>query len=311
MSNYPSVVEIARLYYEYEKTQEDIANEYGISRSTISRLLKRAREMGIVRFQIVDPNSLCSQVALDLERRFNLKKAVVVEGEPDSEDLTKRDIGAAAAVLLSRMVRDHQTVGLFWGSTIYELVRSLHPKALSGVRVVQFVGTVGNLLRHTHADQLARLMAQAFNGEWHVLPAPAVVENSEALQVFMKETNIRQVLELGKQSDIALAGIGLCDNNASLVRAGYVKAEEITELKQLGAVGEIGCRFFDASGAPCRSHIDARTLSLSLEDLKEIPNKIGLAGGIHKVEAVRAALKGEYINILVTDLLTAKKVLED
>lgn len=306
----PPVVEIARLYYEQGRTQDDIAREFGISRSTVSRLLKRARDLGIVRFQIIDPNSVCSQVALQLEEKFNLKKAVVVEGDPDSDDLIKRDIGAAGAVLLSRMIRDGQTLGIFWGSTIYEVVRCLSPKPTSGVKVVQFVGTVGNLLSHTHADQLARLIAQNFNGEWHLLPAPAVVENKETLQTFLNEPNIHRVLEMGKRSDMALAGIGLCDENASLARAGYIKPDEIRYLKTMGAVGEVGCRFFTADGEPCRSDVDERTISLTLEDLREIPVKIGLAGGVQKIEAIYGAIAGGYVNVLVTDLMTARRLME-
>jgi deoxyribonucleoside regulator len=116
MTKKSSVVEIARLYYEHGKNQDDIACEYGISRSTVSRLLKEARESGIVRFQIIDPNSVCTQIAAGLEAKFNLKKAVVIEGDSDSVDVIKRDIGVAGASLFSRSIRGNQTIGIFWVS---------------------------------------------------------------------------------------------------------------------------------------------------------------------------------------------------
>ena len=305
-----SVVEIARLYYEHGKNQDDIACEYGISRSTVSRLLKEARDSGIVRFQIIDPNSVCTQIAARLEAKFNLKNAVVIEGDSDSVDVIKRDIGVAGASLFSRLIRGNQTIGIFWGSTIYELVRNLVPKDVEGVKVVQMVGTLGNMLSDTHADQLARLIATNYDGEWHILFAPAVVESNDSAKTFLKEPHIGQVLEIGKESDIALIGVGLCNDDALLARAGYLTSAEIRHLRSLGAVGEVGCRFFTADGQPCSSDIDHRTRSIELEDLRKIPTKIGLAGGLKKVDAIHGALVGNYINVLVTDIKTATALLE-
>lgn len=310
MTKKSSVVEIARLYYEHGKNQDDIACEYGISRSTVSRLLKEARESGIVRFQIIDPNSVCTQIAAGLEAKFNLKKAVVIEGDSDSVDVIKRDIGVEGASLFSRMIRGNQTIGIFWGSTIYELVRNLVPKDVEGVKVVQMVGTLGNMLSDTHADQLARLIATNYDGEWHILFAPAVVESNDSARTFLNEPHIRQVLEMGKESDIALVGVGLCNDDALLARAGYLTSAEIRHLRSLGAVGEVGCRFFTADGQPCSSDIDHRTISIELEDLRKIPTKIGLAGGLKKVDAIHGALVGNYINVLVTDMKTATALLE-
>lgn len=305
------LAEIARMYYEDNQTQEAIAREFGTSRSTISRVLKRARDLGIVRFTIVDPNSVCSQVATKLRKKLNLQRVVVVEGDPDSDDLTRRDLGTKSAELLVRLIQNNQTIGTCWGSTIYEVVRLLTPKPVNGVQVVQFVGTVGGLLAHTHADQLARMIAQAFNGEWHVLPAPAVVQNGDSLQTFLDEPQIKRVLELGKRSDIALVGIGVCDGNALLAQAGYITKSEMQQLRSLGAVGEIGCRFYDANGNQCRSDVDDRTISIPLSDLRQIPIKIGIAAGLNKVPAIKGALAGGYVNILVTDLITARALLDE
>lgn len=303
------IAEIARMYYEHNRNQEEIAKEYGTSRSTISRILKRARDLGIVRFTIVDPNSVCSQISLQLQKQLGLKRAVVVEGDPDSDDLTRRDLGIKSAELLNRMVQDNHIIGTCWGSTLYELACALAPRAVTGVQVVQFVGTVGGLLSHTHSDQLARMIAQAFNGQWHVLPAPAVVQNGDSLQTFLNEPQIERVLELGKRSDIALTGIGLCDENALLAQAGYITKREMQQLRSLGAVGEIGCRFYDSSGNQCRSEVDDRTISIPLADLRRIPTKIGVAAGQHKVPAIMGAIAGGYIDILVTDLITARELL--
>ena len=303
------MAEIARMYYEDGRTQDEIAKEFGTSRSTISRVLKRARDLGIVRISIVDPDSICSQVAAQLRKQLGLKRAVVVEGHPESDDLTRRDIGVKSAELLVRLVQDNQTIGICWGSTIYEVVRALTPKRVSGVKVVQFVGTVGSLLADTQADQLARMIAQAFNGEWHVLPAPAVVQNGHSLRTFLSEPQIRRVLELGKQSDIALIGVGVCNENALLARAGYITKSELQQLRALGAVGEIGCRFYDSHGNECRSDVDDRTISIRLADLRQIPTKICVAAGLNKVPAIKGAIAGGYIDILVTDLVTAHALL--
>jgi DNA-binding transcriptional regulator LsrR (DeoR family) len=142
-----------------------------------------------------------------------------------------------------------------------------------------------------------------------MLPAPAVVQTGEALQTFLIEPQIRRVLELGKRSDIALVGVGVCGEDATLARAGYITAAEVRELRSIGAVGEIGCRFYDALGRPCKSDVDNRTISIPLVDLKSIPVKLGVTAGLHKVDAILGALTGGYIDILVTDLTTARTLI--
>jgi deoxyribonucleoside regulator len=304
------LVEIARLYYEQKKTQEEIAGEFGTSRSTISRLLKRAEELGVVRIQIIDPNYLCSEVAFQLEKKYHLNKVIVVKGNPDSEDLTKRDIGVATAAVLDRMVHDNMIIGVSWGSTIYNVISQLTPKETSGLKVVQFTGAMGNTLKYLHPDQLTRAMADIYNGECRLLPAPAIVTNKETLQTLVKEAQISNVLDMCQKADIALLGIGLVEGG-SLFRAGYIKSNEVKLLNSLGAIADIGCRFYKINGEPCDSEIDERTIGLKLDDLRKIPHKFGVATGVNKVKAIYGAIAGQYINILATDLMTAKKLLGD
>ncbi len=310
--NNSDIVEIAKEYYIRDKNQREIAEKFGVSHSTVSRALKHAREFGIVRFQIVDHDLVCSNLGTQLAEKFGLTKVIVVEGNPESAGLNTRDIGAAAARLTHRMIKDDMIISFSWGSTIYELVQNIVPKKVSGLKVVQLMGSMlmGNIRTRHFATQIPRRMITAYGCAYHVLPAPAVAQSEESLQVFLEEPVIHEVMELGRKSDIVLLGIGLCDETSNMVTAGYANLKELKELERLGAAGEIASRFYDKEGRPIYSELDSRTLSISLEQLKEIPTKIVAAGGTRKVDAIHKAIIGGYVDYLITDMYVAKKLLK-
>lgn len=303
-------IEIARLYYEEHKTQEEIAAQMGVSRPTISRSLKLAHKIGAVQIRVVDPYFERFELEEALKVRFGLQRAIVVPVTRDSYQLVKRDIGTAAADYLVGIVKPGSVLGVSWGTTLEELVGALRPRKRVDVRVVQLVGSVGCSAEPTHANELARRISELFKGEWYLMPAPAIVASESAREALMKEESIAQVLEMGRKADIALVGIGACDPASVIVRSGYLTAEEIEVMERNGAVGDICCRFFDIEGRPCRHGLDRRAISITLEQLRGIGIRIGVAGGRGKVKAILGALRGGYINSLITDEVTAREVLK-
>lgn len=303
------IIEIARLYYEEHKTQEEIAKEMGVSRSTISRSLKRAHEIGAVQIRVVDPYFECSSNVEALRTRFGLERAIVVPVSRGSDESIKRDIGSAGADYLIRVVRDGMVLGVAQGTTLEELVDAIKPRGSVRLKVVQLVGSLGRSAASIDANELARRIAEAFRGEWYLLPAPVVVESSSVRSALLREPAIRDILEMGRKADVALLGIGACDASSVMVQRGYLTAREVEVAKRAGAVGDICGRFYDIQGRPCKSDIDDRTIGITLEDLRTIAKRIGVAGGRGKAAAILGALRGRHINILVTDEIAAGEVL--
>ncbi len=308
---YAQIIEYARLYYEENKTQEEIAAAFGVSRSSVSRGLKLAHSIGAVQIRVVDPFSDYSDLAQAVKAQFNLDKVIIAPVKDGSYETRKREIGHAAAAYLETVVTDGLTIGTTWGTTVAAMAEALQARKNVQVRVVQLLGAGGHVVAPTHINEVARRIAQAFRGQWFLLAAPAVVENASIRQALEREELVSTVLEMARRADVALIGVGTTDHHFSgAVTLGYISEDEMLAMEELGAVGEICYRFFDASGTPCSSGLDDRVIGLSLEELRRIPMKIGLAGGDNKVEALWGALRGGYINVLITDELTARNLLD-
>jgi DNA-binding transcriptional regulator LsrR (DeoR family) len=303
------LVKVAELYYSAGKTQEEIAQQMGLSRTKVSRLLTRAQEEGIVKIEIIKPDLGISDIEEEIEKRFRPKEAIVVPDRFTDSLLLKKSIGATAARYVERVIRMHDVVGVSWGSTIYEVVNAVRRQR--GVRndVVQIIGGLGQVEVNLRADELTRRVAETFGGKCYLLYAPALVESPAIRDAILSDSSVRQVREIAKAADIALVGIGAPSESSILVRAGYLNKHDIEWLRQEGVAGDICCRFFDAWGKECHIELHERVIGISLEDLKNIQRVVGVAGGIEKAKAILGALRGSLIDVIVTDLATAEEVL--
>jgi DNA-binding transcriptional regulator LsrR (DeoR family) len=153
-------------------------------------------------------------------------------------------------------------------------------------------------------------LAQLLGGEAVILPAPGVAGSREACLAYYEDPYIRQVLDLGRKASIAIMGIGSPRQDSILIREGKIVSwPELESLRQKGAVGDINLRFFDRHGHAISSGLDERVVGLSIEEIRQIGQVVGIAGGAAKGEAIRAALVGKLLDVLVTDHLTAHQLL--
>ncbi len=302
------MVKVADLYYSRGLTQQEIADRLGLSRPAVSRLLQRARAEGIVRIEIHPPEESHRDLERELEETFGLREAIVVTGRSESPSLTVRALGQAAARYLDRFLRGRERIGISWGTTLREVVRHVRPRPLR-TTVVPLVGGAGQLAPGIHANDLARDLAQAHGGQVHLLHAPAMVGSPEVLDALRSDPRIREVLELARGVDVALVGIGALVPSSTLVQSGYVSRAELAALRAQGAVGDVCTRPYDAHGEPVDAALQRRILAVTLEDLRRIPTVIGVAGGLEKAEAIRGALRGKLVDVLVTDHLAARSIL--
>jgi DNA-binding transcriptional regulator LsrR (DeoR family) len=304
---------VARLYYEAGLKQPQIASRLRLSQPKVSRLLKEAQEEGIVRISVRPPTGTHPALEEALEERFGLKEVQLVDISRDDDTAAVRELGAAAAYHVETTVRSGDVIGVSsWSATLLAMVDAMHPvRDVRGVLVVQILGGGGDPAAEGHATHLVRSAADLLHGEGRFLPAPSSVGSPEAREVLLQDPFVQRAMTLFDELDVALVGIGGLEPSGLLASSGNVfSTEELGVLRDAGGVGDIGLRYLRADGRPLRSPLDERVIGIELEQLKRVPRSIAIAGGPGKTAAIRAALLGGWINCLITDIHTAKRLLE-
>ncbi|MDE3106228.1 MAG: sugar-binding transcriptional regulator [Acidobacteriota bacterium] len=305
------MVKVARMYYDQGIRQQEITERLNIHQSTISRLLKRAREAGIVRITVTTPAGVYSALEDALQARFQLKEAIVLDAN-DEEERMSRDLGAAAAFFLETSVKKGMIVGISsWSRSLLAMVDVMNRTDCGkDGKVVQILGGVGNASTQYYATQLAQRLAANIGASPVLLQAPGLVGSAEARRVLSNDLAVREAADYFDKVDIALVGIGSLEPSKLLASSGNTfSPDERAELRQLGAVGDICLRFIDAAGKPVRSPLMQRVIGIELNSLKRASRVVGIASGSRKVAAIHAALRGQWINVLITDRATAEELL--
>jgi deoxyribonucleoside regulator len=303
------VIEAAKLYYLLDYNQNEIAKILGISRPTVSRLLQQAKSEGIVQITIMDPTEDVENLALQLEKKFNLKKVIVASIPQFENHIIKNYLGEKAAIYLHEIVKDHDIIGVTWGTTLYHIAVELKQKFVKDVKVVQLKGGVSHAETNTYASEILYLFGKAYNTTPHNLPLPAIVDHVVVRQAMEADRHIHKILELGKQANIAVFTMGSIKKDSLLFQMGYFTESDQKALNEK-AVGDICSRFFDKDGEVCDESLNERTLGVKLEDLRNKEYSILVAGGPNKIEGIYGALKGNYANVLITDQFSAKFLLD-
>ena len=178
--------------------------------------------------------------------------------------------------------------------------------------VVQILGGMGNPAAEEHANHLTSRLAAFVRGQAHFLPAPGVVSSAEVLPALLNDAFVHETLQYFDQVTLALVGIGSLSPSRLLASSGNVFSEhELDMLRERGAIGDLCLRFYDVDGQPVVTPLDKQVISMTLEQLKRVKRSVGVAGGARKYEAIRGAIRGGWINVLVTDKCTAEKLLKE
>ncbi|RUS42890.1 sugar-binding transcriptional regulator [Cohnella sp. AR92] len=303
------MIDIAKMYYQLDFSQQEIANKFGISRPTVSRFLQQAKEDGYVQIKIVDPFENNGTLATQLERKFGLKRAVVFSVPQYEDAIVKKYLGIAAAEYLNEMVQDGDIIATTWGTTLYEVAVNLQGKLAKNVKVVQLNGGVSHSETNTYAHEIVHLFGRAFHTNPYFIPLPAIVDHYMVRQTIESDRHIRKTLELGKQANIAIVTVGVPTEDSVLIKANYFSDSELRLIQENG-VGDICSRYFDLEGKIISQELNERTIGISLQELGQKEQSILVAGGAKKVAGIYGALKGKYTNVLITDQFTAKYLLE-
>lgn len=302
------------LYYEDGMSQNEICDLLGISRPSVSRLLKEGKEQGIVKIIISNVDqSPYSSTERALEKKFGLKEVIITESKKDSSG-PKMELGNAAAKYLERILKDGDIIGVSMGTTLKEIPKFVKADNPIKCMFLPMVGGVGQLLPEVHANQIAADMAKAFGADYKLLHVPAVISNPLLKKEFEQEKGIKEVLGYFNKVNVVLVGIGApvpAGGKSTILTSGYIDDEMIQRLLEKNACGDIGLQFYDIKGdSKPFEFFNERVFGTPLKLLRNIDRVIGVCGGSDKVKAIIGAVKGKYINVLVTDYECAIEMLK-
>lgn len=305
------MIQVAKRYYELDMTMGDLAKELNLTRWQASRLLTEAREAGIVRIEIVPRAPRSPDIESRLQRRWNLKEAVVVPNNGEEDEGLLLDAVAQAAARMLAGLGKVPLIGVSWGRTMSAVAHRLPPFWNEGVEVVLLNGAMNIRSPSVRTNNTAELFARSANGTATLLPVPAILGHAATRIALEQDPTIASVLELARQAPVICFGMGTISPDSVLVQSGFVTGAETAALKAKGAVGDILSRYIDAHGNIVDADIDARTIGLDLRYCRERKFSIGVAAGKSKQPVTLACLRAGYVNVLVTDEETARFLLDE
>lgn len=303
------------MYHEQEFRQPEIAARLNMSQSRVSRLLKEAAEQGVVRMVVVEPPGTFSELENEVRDRYNLRDVVVAgvgADQASSEQVILSAIGSAGARYLEATMQADDRVGLSsWSASLLAVVDAMAgSRTRTAASIVQVIGGVGDPSAQVKATRLAERLGTVTRAEVHYFSVPGVVASRALRDSLLAEPQIASVRDSWPGLSMALVGIGSVEPSALLASSGNtLPNEDLKRLAEMGAVGDVCLNFFDADGAAIKSELPQRTVGIGEATLKAIPRRIGVAGGSRKWAAIRAALKGAWCDVLITDSQTASYLL--
>lgn len=307
------MTKIARMYHEHGLRQAEIARQLSISQAKVSRLLKRAEQAGIIRTIVTAVPGVYAELEEEIEKRYGLNEAVVVDVDPDaSEQDILASIGAGAAGYLEASFSGRDRIGVSsWSQTVLAMVDRMRPLNPRGAEeVVQLLGGMGAPEAQSHSNRILGEFARMIGAEAVYVPAPGIVATREIYESLMQEAPMQEITRHWRDLTVAIMGIGSIEPSAVLATSGNAfSAEEIQKLAEAGAAGDICHRIFRTDGELVHGDHDDRIIAIQTDDLLRIPRRVGLAGGPRKRDAIRGALEGKWITTLITDVHTAEALI--
>ena len=271
------MIDVATRHYLHGSSQIEIARDLSLDPSTISRYLKRARDEGIVRIEIVTPRRANVDMARVLARELGLSRVLVAESQGDDDGVAA--VAAVAAQFTSDQLRRGTRIGIGWGETLAAVVRRLDPGTVESLQVAPLAGGLAEGRPGIQGHELVRQVTELFPlSRATYLHAPSIVDSAAICDAFLADRSVQAALAVAAQSEVALVGIGEMESDATLFRASHILTADREALLAQGAVGSMNARFYDAAGQPV-GHLDRRTVALEWSDLAAIPTVIAVAAG--------------------------------
>jgi deoxyribonucleoside regulator len=300
---------IAKQYYEQNLSQEEISKIMGLSRPTISRILKKAIDDNYVQIRVVDPFQEKRDLSVRLGIKLNLEHVIVIPGEYSNQDLLRRALANKAADYISKIIKSNDIVGVGWGRTLYMISESIKPENyVDNLLFLPLLGGVGQVDPSFQVHIITQNFSKVFNASIQQYHMPGLVSDKELREKLLQTENAKEILFNWEKLTKAIIGLGEAPIEKDVLSSTCFSEAEKEDLYKNGAIGDICMRWFDINGVPV-NYLDQEIMSIDLDILRKIPQVIAIAGGIKKSDAIIGASNGKYINTLITDELTAENVL--
>ena len=297
---YTLATKAAWYYYMENYTQHQIAEAMGLSRAKVIRLLEDAKTDGIIQFNFRKDDSTRVSLEKNLIAAYGLNDAFVVP-TPLNEATLTHTISRAAAIYVRDHLRPGGYLNIGYGDTVSSMLGYLAKEHEDPINVVSMTGGV--------SYYLPSVSSTAYAMHLFLIPSPLIVSSSEVRDALLGEKSIQEIYAMTEHADMSVVGIGAAVEGATVLRNGIIRESELAILKMQGSVGDVLNHFYDSEGNPITTEIENRTISTDIEKLRTMKNVVGVAGGSEKVAAIKAVLRGGYLNVLVTDSKTAEELL--
>ena len=305
MPNYETtrlINSILTYYYIDGLTQAEIAKKMDLSTTKVNRLFHQAHELGYVNISIQTPMQNLFDLESRLQKECNINEIIVIPSVGENSHSQLSRLGVVAAEYLLKQIKDGDVIGIGGGTAVEAVTLAIEPDETYDISVVPMLGGVQGQIT-TDVNFLATSLANRLGGTAYQLHAPAFVDTKEHCKALLEMSPVKEIIEIARKSTIALFGIGTVDPDASrFVQFTALSAEEMDRIAEnCGGTGEISAIVYDEEGRACAQDYNERVVGLSLEMIKSIPFKIGVAASAAKAEAILGALRGGYMDVLITD----------
>ena len=296
--NYEEILmaKAAWYYYHEDKTQQQISQLLGLSRMKVIKLLEQAKQAGIIQFRFRHDSMSRLELEQKLMAGFPLKDCFIVP-PPPSPEAVNDNVARAASMYIANRVEGEAFINIGYGDTASRVLNYL---ALATDRTLSCVSLTGGV-----SPYLPNARSSIFNSRLYLIPTPLLVSSTEVAAAMKAEKAIQDIQALIPLSSLSVIGIGAMNDDATVLTSGVLTNHDFLVLKRNGAVGDILSHFINENGEPVSSDLEARTISTDLDTIKGLENVIGVAAGVNKMQAIRAVLRGGYLDVLITDEDTA------
>ena len=292
--NYEEILmeKAAWYYYHEEMTQQQISDLLNLSRMKVIKLLEQARQTGIIQFRFRHDSESRLEIEQQLMNAYGLKDCFVVPSPPTHATVNE-NVAKAASMYIANHIEKESFINIGYGDTTGKVLNNLALATDHTLTCVSLTGGVGHYLPNAKA--------RVFNSRLYLIPTPLLVSIAEVAAAMNAEKAIQDIRALIPLSSLTVIGIGAMNDDATVLTSGVLTTSDFLVLKRNGAVGDVLGHFINENGEPVSSDLEARTISTGLQTLKQLENVIGVAAGTGKAGAIRAVLRGGYLDVLITD----------
>ncbi len=305
------IISVIKKYYELGMTQEQIAKDEFISKSSVCRLIKRAEVLGYVEHRIHYPSEPLIALEDEFCRIFPIDKAYITPSYSGNEQMHLNDTCKSMILDLCKIVKQTDTIGVSWGITCEKIadLMSEMQRTKKCSKVTLIIGSVAGKISSSKSSGIVEQFAAFFSAQGYILPVPLIVDSKQVAQIIRNDSHINQVFDIALEASIVILSIGALGADSVLRTRGAFSDDELDAIIEKGAVGNVAGHCVDIKGNPVSTETADRMIGLTVEEITEKPIRIGVAVGKHKAAAIAGALNSGMINRFYCDEIAAKEVI--